>query len=174
VTGVFAACWGVIALSNPLVVGIENILGPKIAHASALSVSKLRKIVHKTTIFLSVATGLFSLLILIFGNELIVKIYGKQYAGNGVFLFVLSLSILALTTASPAAYGLWALERSDINCKINLLALCVTLTIGLWFVKFFGPLGAAFGLLLGNTSASAVRFMIFYRLIRPPSTHGIN
>lgn len=165
--GVFSACWGAVAVVNPLLVGIENLLAPKIARAYTQGIGELRQGVRKTTFFLVGAMALYCLVMSIFGGQFVALLYGSKYAGNHTIVSVLAMSIVASAIASAAAYGLWAMERPDVNFKVNLIALSVTLTLGLWLAKSFGPLGVASGLLTGITAASTVRYIVFNRFVRP-------
>ncbi len=166
VTAVFAACWSVVAVVNPLLFGIGNYLGPKTAHIYAQRAGELQKVVIKATIFLTGTVGLLCLAILFFGDQFVALIYGNKYVGNGPVISVLALGFLSSALASSPAYGLLALERPDANFKVNLINLCVTFTFGLWLVKSFGSLGAAYGILVGNTAASVVRWAVFSSLAR--------
>ena len=165
-TGIFAACWGTVSLVNPLLLGIGNYLGPKTVRAYAKGVGEIRQLVFKGAIFLTGAMFLFCLFMVAFGGRFTALIYGNEYAGNGVAVMLLALSLAASATAWPASYALWAMERPDINFKVNLIALVVALTLGVWMVKSFGLLGIGYGLLVGNTLASATRYIAFARLVR--------
>jgi O-antigen/teichoic acid export membrane protein len=103
--------------------------------------------------------GIFCVLMFLFGGWLVVFLYGNKYAGNGFIVGVLALSQLASALTFPINYGLNALERPDVGFKSYLLALGVTLTIGLWLVKSLGTIGVACGLLSGNILASAFRYI---------------
>lgn len=165
-TGVFAACWGVVALLNPLLLGVGNFLGPKAAHAHVLGVVELRQVVFKATMFLAGITGLFCLAIYVFGAELVVRVYGSQYADNGLIVSLLALGVFARILTTPISYGFCAMKRPDLNLKASLIALGVTLTLGLWLAKSLASIGAAFGLLACTTMASIVMYITFRRLVR--------
>jgi O-antigen/teichoic acid export membrane protein len=165
-TATFSACWSITALINPLLLGIGNFLGPKMAHARRRGVQELYYVANKATIYLTILTGLFVVAMLLFGNQFVILAYGVKYAGNGAVVSILGLGILASAVSVASSYGLWAMERSGLNFKINLISLGVTLSFGLLLVKFFGPIGVAFGLLLGNTLASTVRYFSFNRSLQ--------
>ena len=57
--------------------------------------------------------------------------------------------------------GLFAIERADVDFKVNFLALFVLLTFGLWLVRSLGAIGAAYGLLISNSAASGLRWAAF-------------
>ena len=172
-TGVWAACFEITAIGNPLLLGMHNFLGPKIAHSYAEGGAMgLRRFVLKASaIFLLMITPI-CVLLLVFGGSLVVIIYGDKYAGNGLVVSLLALNLMVSTVAFSFSRALFAMERADVDFAICFVALFVLLTLGLWLVKAFGPLGAACGLLAGNTASSAVRYLLFSRMVRPVSTQG--
>lgn len=165
-TGDLAACLGILAIINPLISGIGNFLGPKTASASIEGANELWRVVFKTTLFLSAAIGLFCLAIIFLGEHIMILIYGKQYIGSSRILSILAISFFASNFTLAVGFGFWAIGRPDINCKINLIALGITLTLGLWLVKAFGILGVAYGFLFASAAVSAVRLITFIRLIQ--------
>lgn len=165
-TGVLAACLGILAFLNPLISGIGNFLGPKTAAAYIEGVGKLWSVVVKTTIFVSAAVGLFCLMLILFGEQIVVLVYGRQYAGISGILTLLAISMFASNSTLAVGFGFWAVGRPDINCKINLIALGITLTLGLVLVKYFGVLGVAYGFLCASVTVSGVRLATFTRLTR--------
>lgn len=98
--------------------------------------------------------------------------YGGKYAGHGVLVLILALSVLASTIAVPFGFGLWAMERADANFVVTLISFGAMLTLGLWLVKRFGPLGAAYGLLIGNAGASTVRYIMYAMLSKDESVRA--
>lgn len=165
--GVLSACMGVLFLANPFLIGMGNFLGPKTAHAFANGgVRELHRIVNKATIFFAITMGIFCVIMICFGGWLVGFLYGNKYAGNGLTVGVLAFSQLAAALTFPTNYALNAVERPDVGFNSYLLALGVTLTLGLWLVKSFGTVGVACGLLSGNVVASAFRYIVFRRQLR--------
>ena len=174
VTGELAACMGVIFLANPFLIGLGNFIGPKTAHTYAKGgVEKVQHIVTKSTLFLAMTMGLFSILMLFFGGHIVVLFYGSKYVGNGLVVGILALSQFSSAITIPVNNGLLAIERPDVRFKSYLLALVITLTIGLWLVKSYGPIGVACGLLAGNVIASTFRYIVFKNQIRILSAREI-
>jgi len=173
-TGVWAACFGIAAIGNPLLLGVQNFLGPKIVHSYAEDGAMgLRRFVFKASGFFSLVIAPFCVLLLVFGGSLVVIIYGDKYAGNGLVVSILALNLLISTVSFSLSRALFAMERADVDFYVNFMALFVLFTFGIWMVKSFGPLGVACGLLTGNTAATAVRYILFSRLVRPVSIKEI-
>lgn len=163
--GVWAACMGVVSVGGPVMVGIQNLAGPKIAHVYAeQGHNALRRLVFRITAIVATPISLLCLVTFIWGGQLVVLMYGRQYAGHGVIVAVLALNLLVSAIAFPFSRALFAADRADLDFFVNFTALFIMLTLGLWLVRAFGPLGAAWGLLGANFSTSVVRAVAFLML----------
>jgi len=163
--GVFAACLGVVSASNPALLGIQNFLGPKIAHVYAASGQRaLRTFVLKISATLAVPVSLLTVALILWGDRFIALLYGSRYSGNGLVVAILALNLLVTAVAFSFSRALFAIERADLDFALNLAAISIMLTLGLWLVRMYGPLGAALGLLAANLVTSVVRAGAFLRL----------
>ncbi len=164
-TGVWAACVGVASVGNPLQLGIQNLVGPKISHVYAASGRKaLRILVVKLSAAIALLMLAVCLPLLFWGGRLIALFYGRQYAGNSLVITVLALGMLVSAPAFSFSRALYAIERADLDFLVNFAALFTMVTTGFWLVRAYGPLGAAFGLLAANFATSVVRAAAFLRL----------
>ena len=164
-TGVFAACSGVVSVGNPVLLGMQNLVGPKISHACAEAGPKaLRRLVLKITAAVSLPVSLLCLALIVWGGRFVALMYGRQYAGNNLVVAILALNILVGVSAFSFSRALFAVERADLDFLVSFVALFVMVTTGFWLVRAFGPLGAAFGLMVSNLITSAVRAWAFLRL----------
>lgn len=164
-TGVWAACVGVVSVGNPALLGIQNFVGPKIAHDYAASGAKaLRRSVLKITAIISLPVSVLSLVLIVWGGRLIALLYGRQYTGNSLVVAILALNFLVYTAGFAFSRALMAIERADLDFLLNFAALFIMVTMGLWLVRAFGPLGAAIGLLAATFATSVVRAGVFMRL----------
>ncbi len=168
--GIWGACLGVLAVVNIPMMAMQNFLGPKIANLYAEEgMPALRSFTFRSSaLFFLVMSGMCSVLYLL-GGPLLIFIYGDKYSGNGYVVFILALGLVAAGVAFSYSRALFALERADVDFKVNFIPLFILFSIGLWWVRTHGPLGAAYGLLLANVSASAVRCAAFAILSRPTS-----
>ncbi len=157
-TGVWAACMGVVSIGNPVMLGLQNLIGPKIAHKYAAEGPKaLNRLVLKITAVVAVPMSLLSLGMFIWGGRLVVALYGHQYVGNGMIVAILSLNILVTATAFSLSRALFALDHAHVDLIVNVTALFIMITAGFWLVRAYGPLGAAVGLLGATFATSLVR-----------------
>jgi O-antigen/teichoic acid export membrane protein len=163
-TGVWAACLGVVSVGNPALLGIQNLIGPKIAHVYAASgIGALNRLVVKITVAIAVPTSLFCVVLFIWGGRFLTQFYGRQYAGNNLVVAILALNLLVSAVAFSFSRALFALDRAHVDFLVNFMALFIMVTLGLWLVRALGPLGAASGLLGANFVTSGVRATIFLR-----------
>ena len=164
-TGVWAACLGVVSVGNPVLLGIQNLVGPKIAHVYAAEGPRaLHRLVLKITAVVATPMSLLCLVMFIWGGRFLALLYGRQYAGNRLIVAILALNLLVTAVAFSFSRALFAIDRANVDFLVNFTALFIMVTLGLWLVRAFGPIGAAFGLLGANFVASAVRVGVFLKL----------
>jgi O-antigen/teichoic acid export membrane protein len=163
--GVWAACLGVVSVGNPVLLGIQNLTGPKIAHVYAASGSRaLRRLVLKITALVALPMSMLCLVMFIWGGRILEHLYGHQYAGNGFVVAILAVNLLVTAATFTFSRGLFATDRAHSDFLVNFAALFIMITAGLWLVRSFGPIGAAFGLLGANLATTALRAGVFLRL----------
>jgi O-antigen/teichoic acid export membrane protein len=164
-TATFAASMGAVLFANPFFIACSNFLGPKAAQNLANGgVAALRHVVYKTTLFVSVALVLFTVGILFVGERLVVLIYGNQYEGSGAVISVLMLGVLAGAVALGFDAALYAMNRPHAIFQANLLGFGASVLFGFWMAKYYGPLGAAYGLLAANIVTSTSKYLSFSKL----------
>ena len=105
--GVWAACFGINALGNPLLLGLQNYIEPKISHAFAVGgIAQMRNLAWKATGVL----GRFHAAVLpgrcsVAGNRVAILLYGPKYEGNGLTIFLITLSFAVGRRALPCHAG---------------------------------------------------------------------
>lgn len=161
-TGVWAACFGVVSVGNPALMGIQNFAGPKIAHVYAESGRKaLRPFVLKITAALSLLTSVLCFALIFWGGPLVALLYGHQYAGNNLIVAVLALNLPVAAATFSFSRALMAIERADLDFVVNFAALFIMVSMGFWLVRAYGTLGAAVALFVANFLTSAVKAAVF-------------
>jgi O-antigen/teichoic acid export membrane protein len=172
--GVFAACVGVVSASNPALLGLQNFLGPKTAHEFALNGQQgLRRLVLKISAVLALPAGLLTFVLILWGDRFVALLYGSRYSGNGMVVAVLSLNLLVAAVGFSFSRALLAMERASVDFGLNLVALVIMLTLGLWLVRTHGALGAAIGLVGANMVTSLVKAAIFLQYPTHTSCHQV-
>jgi O-antigen/teichoic acid export membrane protein len=165
--GVWAACLGAVALGNPAVLGVQNFLGPKIAHVHAAEgPTALGRFVLRASLAFAVPISLFCVAMMLWGGRLVGSLYGREYLGNGLVVAVLAWNLSVTAVASSFSRALFAIERADIDFAANLAGLFVMFTLGLWLVRSFAITGAAYALLIANAATSGAKGFALRVLIR--------
>ena len=159
--GVWAACVGIVAICNPLLIGATNFLGPRIAHSFAQGGRPaLWRYAVRASLVFSVLVIPLCLILLVFGDSLMARLYGAKYAGNGSVVSVLAVDVLVSAAGFTFSRSLFAMGRARVEFMANLAALFVLLAAGIWLVKAWGPLGAACGILIADIAAQVPKALI--------------
>jgi O-antigen/teichoic acid export membrane protein len=172
-TGMLGACSTLVGLSNTFLQGLCNFLSPRAAQAFAHGgVSELRSVLIKTAMLFLATLGLLAIVALVAGEQIALLVFGPQFAGAGIIVGVLSLSVVANSLGVVAGNGLWAMERPSANFAADVCSLVVVVVATIGLVPQFGPLGAALAILAGTVTDSAVRLVIVSRTMRELSAEG--
>ncbi len=172
-TGMLGACTTLVGLSSTFLQGVCNFLSPQAAQAYARGgLADLRSVLIKTAVLFAATLGTFAVLGFVVGEQVAVLVFGPQFAGAGLIIGVLSLSVLANSFGATAGNGLWAMERPRANFVADLISLGVVVVATVTLVPTLGPLGAAISTLLGTSTDAAVRIWILRNAMRELSPPG--
>jgi len=172
-TGLLGACTTLVGLSNTFLQGLCNFLSPRAAQAfSQGGVKELRWVLINTALLFAATLGALVAIAFTLGEQIAVLLYGPSFAGAGLIIGVLSLSVLANSAGVVAGNGLWAMERPKANFVADLCSLGVVIVATCWLVPTFGPLGAAISTLAGTATDAAVRLWILSRAMRELEPQG--
>lgn len=166
-TGVWAACWGVIAIANPLLLGIQNFLGPKIVQSYIQDgYVGLNRFVRRVSLLYIVIIMPLAIILFIFGGRLVALFYGQQYSGNGVVVSILTINLLVMAASFTLSRALLALEQARAYFFANIVPLLAMLSCGIYLVKKLAVTGVALGLLTGLVSTASIMSIFFIRLMK--------
>jgi O-antigen/teichoic acid export membrane protein len=156
--GVWGAALGIAMIINPLTIGAQNFLAPRIARAYAEDgVSALNRFLLQSTTVYAGSLVLFSLVMAFLGDPLVTLIYGDKYQGTGIVVAIIALNFALNAVGFTVSRGLFTLEKARIDFQVNVAALASMLLVGLWLARHYGPVGAALGQVVTNTIACAIR-----------------
>jgi O-antigen/teichoic acid export membrane protein len=166
-TGIYAACSSIVAFSNPLVLGLGNILSPKAAlELSERGYAGLMRETVRATALVSATMGVFVVgMILIGGNVMRFLYHNPAYDGHEHILVVLALAVFAGAIGIPASNALSSLERAQAIFCASFIGVLITLTLSFFLVGRLGIAGAAYAVLAGNLAAALGRWFAFFRLL---------
>lgn len=163
--GVFAACMAIAMLATPFIQGMNNVLLPRAAKAFHQSGrAAVRQVVWQTTVYVLMGMAVFALLMFAAGGWAVSVIYGAEYGGNHVVVCLLVSFMISRAIDTSLYNGIWALERPEANVRINLVAMAATVAITLAMMSYWGIVGAAIGLLVGDLCGTFLRGMTFLSL----------
>jgi O-antigen/teichoic acid export membrane protein len=166
-TGTLGACATLVGLSNMFMMGLCNFLSPRAARGFAEGgLAELQSVLKKTAILFLVSLGAVVLIGFTCGEQIAMLVYGPQFAGTGLIIGVLALSVLANSMGVTAGNGLWAMERPQANFVADLTSLGIVIVATVVLVPTFGPLGAALSTLAGTSSDAIVRLYILRLTMR--------
>ena len=164
-TGIFSACMNIILLSNPLMLGMSNILEPRLARGFAAGGGReLRRIVHKIAILMDAVMFVFTAALYFLGEWLIQLLYANPaYAGNGTMITVLAAANVLTAISMSAGLALRPLGRTDLGFWNKLFDLVVLIGATLLLITDYGLLGVAYAFLLTAVVDCVIRYALFHR-----------
>jgi O-antigen/teichoic acid export membrane protein len=166
-TGLWAACCAIVAMGNPILLGLGNYLGPKISNVYASDGTRqMRRYVYRSSILLTALLLPLVLVLVVFGGRIVTKMYGAAYGGNGVVVALLALNLLVAAFAFPYSRGLFTLQVARADMLVNIVAIALLFTVGIAAVKSHAAVGAAAALLLSAITTAAIRVAVFERVAR--------
>jgi O-antigen/teichoic acid export membrane protein len=160
--GLFAACMTIAQFSNPLTIGLGNVLIPRavLALQHGGGPNLLRQITSDT-LLIGVIMTVFCAIVLLLGDQLLILLYGGDYSGQGRAVAVLALALLASAIGMPASNALAALEHPRTIFWAGLIGAAITVVLVSTLVSAWGVIGAAYGFLAGNIVGSVGRCAAF-------------
>ncbi len=156
-TGLFAACDSMIRFANPIIVSLNNVLTPRIAHGfKEGGKAELNRLVWKATALLILFLSAFCIVLALTGEWFLNRSFGKTYAGFWSTLVVLGINQLVSKCALAPSRALILLDRVNINLLAEGASFVATLLVAPLLIPLYGCLGAALAMLAGSVVESAV------------------
>lgn len=164
-TGLYAACATILCVLNPIILGLNNVLMPRVATAIARGgAAELRRVLWKSTLVVSAATALFCGTLLVFGPQIMRILYGAAYGGQSRTVSVLAIDMFVSSLAMAPAYALWARERSRTLFIVRAMRIAIAIVVSLCLAASVGPIAAAYGLLVASAIATTLIFYIYWKM----------
>jgi O-antigen/teichoic acid export membrane protein len=162
-TGVFAACVSVVSLSNPVVLGLSNLLLAKAAASfKDGGRARLRRNTRADALMLGGVMTLFTMLLWMFGNDIMRLAYPAQQGENySLVLAILATLQLVIAISIPPFNALSGMDHVRLNFWISLAATILTTALLGVLVAEWGALGAACALLSGAVLRGFARWCAF-------------
>jgi thymidylate kinase/O-antigen/teichoic acid export membrane protein len=166
-TGVYAACMTIALVTNPLVLGLANILTPRAS--LALSKGGEKQLWHECvwdSVLLGAAMSVIYAAVVYGGEDAVRLLFPhQQYQGQGTTIAVLALALFASALGLPPASALTSLERPRDVFLTGLYGALITLLVASFLVRDYGVLGAAFAGLVGGVISSVGRWTMLFVVV---------
>lgn len=162
-TGIYTASMSILSFANPLLFGFYNTLTPRSVRALRLKgPAGLRRQAAGDSLSLALLMGPFCLLIFLFGADMLRFFYpAAGYGADTHLLTILALATSAGAVGVPASAALSSAERTRIVAAVMIAAAALNLSLVSILMTHFGLLGAAYGMLLAEVTASLAVWAAF-------------
>lgn len=166
-TGVFTGCLTIAFLSNPFVLGVANVIYPRLA----LTLAKhgevaMRQLAMRAVGAIALVMCTFTFVLLFAGQSICDFLYASEDYSNSAFLLAsLAGAVSCLAITMPIDGCLWAKERADSSSVASGTGLVVT-TLAVLLLVRWGTTASAIGLLIGCFLEASARVVLFTKLCR--------
>ncbi|MFO1066649.1 MAG: lipopolysaccharide biosynthesis protein [Pirellulales bacterium] len=155
--GAFSVCTSLTGVSLMFINGLNNMFQPKtVREMQQHGVKAMNRCLLETVAIIGSAVGLSTVILGLFGGQLLSLIYGSAYADYGTTVFLLSLSTLAVSISVVMGNGLAALGNSKEYFWGEFACFVVGVGMSLVLVPIVGINGGAIALMLAGIAASIV------------------
>jgi O-antigen/teichoic acid export membrane protein/glycosyltransferase involved in cell wall biosynthesis len=162
--GIYGACVSIVCLTNPVLLGLGNVLMPRTARAFGEGGhAEVRRVSRESMALLGSLTAIGTAILAVFGHSILAILFGSHFAEYHLVITVLALGMLLNAVAMAATHALLALERSDLTFVAQFIGAGVTCLSSLLFIAYWGIYGAAFAAFLGT--ALTATFVIAWRKV---------
>jgi O-antigen/teichoic acid export membrane protein len=169
-TGVWASCSSLVAMCNPVVVGLSNYALPRISTVYAQSGrAAMRRKVNSFSVVLALTLLPVVITLSGVGERLVTRVFGPAFTGTSVILSLLAWNLLVNSMTNPYSQGLFTLNRAKEDTAINAAWVGILLAAGVFAVRSYSALGAAATLLASSVLTALIRTVYFWNTREPHS-----
>gem|GEM_PF-4488640 len=161
--GQYGACAAVVMLVNPFVLGMLNVISPRVASSFATDGNRaVRLVVWRNLCFMVVVVTITLGALLLFGDTVVQFLFGDTYAGHQSVITYLAIAMIAETACKAPEHGLQAIHRPGLVAWINAVRLLATLLMAALLVPTAGLVGAAMSLAAADWLAALLFCSVFH------------
>ena len=165
--GIYTACMSIALFSNPFILAFSNVFSPKAALAWVEGGGKhLRRYTIRAVVAMAAGMIVFCLAVFAGGDLIVHFLYpSKEYAGQGLTVALLSVSMLAWAVGIPASSALTSMEHPRVVFVTGTAAAWLTVLLVAVMAAKWGLLGAAWASVAGNVVKSVAYWVAFLMLL---------
>ncbi|HEX8322541.1 MAG TPA: hypothetical protein VF595_01390 [Tepidisphaeraceae bacterium] len=170
----WGACYTLACVANPLLMGLQNFIGPRVAEAvTELRRTLFRAYVYRIALGTAAMMALPAVVLSIWADTALSWLTRGAYTGQHVTITLLCAALVVQAITFTLSRGLFALHRADLDLYCNSLPLLTLFTVGIAAVRQHGVTGAAASLLIAQILSAGSRAVLFARAVRdtPPPSH---
>lgn len=168
---VWGACYQLACVANPLMMGMQNFIGPRIAEACIeMPHRQFTRHVYKIALLTTLMMAAPAVLLSIYAGPALVWLSKGKYTGHATTIAFLCGAIVVQAITFTLSRGLFALKRADLDLYCNFLPLITLLTFGVWATHAYGVTGAAASLLVAQLLSSSSRGILFWIAVKQDAT----
>lgn len=165
--GFFKAAETLVGPFTQVAMGLSMFLIPMVSRRiDGMSASSQRKFFARLTLLLVVGSLLYAALLLIFGETLMLVVFGGAVAEASGIIPVMAVVPVALAASVPAGVGLTALRRPGDKLLAYIASATATFALGIPLVHGFALVGAAWGLASSRIVFAAGEWVLLARTWR--------
>lgn len=156
--GELAACLTLITVTNPILIGVTNVLGPKLARSFAEGgIEAVGRTLSTARWWLFAMLSVIAFVAVFAGDEIITALFGDEYQGLQRLTTMLALVILTLPWNFPVGTALWAMDRADVDFRIGVVCLALHLVLSIPLTLLWGLPGTVVAILVVSMFAALAR-----------------
>ncbi|MGM0897047.1 MAG: lipopolysaccharide biosynthesis protein [Bacillota bacterium] len=165
ILGYFSAIMYIVTVTNLLQIALSQIFLPKLSTLySEKAYKKFSSLLWRKMMLASLILG--SLLIIIiwsFGEEVLQIIYGTDYSAYAEVFSVVIVGVVINMFSSNIDTALMSMRNIKYQPIILIINFLITLILSFVFIVEWGIMGAAYTLILSNTTLLILRTILFYK-----------
>ncbi len=167
---IWFACYQLAAVANPLLMGLQNFTGSRIAEACAeRDQASFVRYVYRAAFYTALLMLGPAILLSIFASPMLVWISRGEFEGHRLAIILLCSAFMLQSITFTLSRGLFALHRADIDLYCNFAPLLLLFTGGAYLTWKYGTAGAAASMLIAQIISSGARAILFHRVARQPA-----
>jgi O-antigen/teichoic acid export membrane protein len=162
--GEFSAAFYMAMSLSPLLLAVENVTRALAANRLAEGEEgELRRTTTEMTLILALVFGVLSVILGVFGGELVTAIYGEDYAGQQAVVATLCLGLFVFAVNIPVDSALLALRRGQVVLVASLTQLVLGVGIAAPLMLWLGTVAIGYAMAVSGAGGLIVRWVCFCR-----------
>ncbi|MGC4031593.1 MAG: hypothetical protein QM754_07650 [Tepidisphaeraceae bacterium] len=164
---VWGACYQLACVANPLLMGLQNFIGPRIAEAvTEMTGHAFRRYVYRVAIWTAIVMTGPAVFVSLFADTALSWLTHGKFTGQHSAISFLCSAIIVQAITFTLSRGLFALHRADLDMYCNSLPLITLFTVGIAATHYHGVAGAAASMLIAQLLAASSRAILFAWAVR--------